>query len=388
MGEDSLRHTASLQIGVVSPIWGECSCGVSAVYPLRAMIKAIQMQPSIAVIGSACLVLGMGLPAVALGPKPVFDRVDRFSTNIPTAIGADEADIYYPVSSPNTPADSLPVVLLLQGALVDKADYTNFASHVAEYGFAVIVPNHIRTAIDPRTGQAFTGFFSEQQQVNDVLAYAAAANTNSASPLANLLNPNKLGLIGHSRGGAVGLSAIQGICFPLLCTGTFSRPPELMAGVFYGSTFRDPRFGGIIPPIENDGIPVALIAGDRDGVVGNFAAVEETYEQIQEPPKVLVTVQGANHYGITNTDNLRDPVRPTLDQDIATETIARWTGLFLRASLLNDVDALDYIYTQGDGLDKNVSVISEVATVPEPASFVGILAFGFLGTAWKLKRSQ
>ena len=161
-----------------------------------------------------------------------------------------------------------------------------------------------------------------------------------------------------------------------------------MAGVFYGSTFRDPRFGSMIPPIENDGIPVALIAGDRDGVVGNFAAVEETYEQIQDPPKALIRVQGANHYGITNEDSLRDPVRPTLDQDMATETIARWSGLFLRASLLNDSGALDYIYHRGDGLDENVSVTSEVATVPEPTSLVGILAFGVLGTAWKLKCRQ
>lgn len=361
---------------------------LSAIYTLRAMIKAIQMQSPIAVIGSACLTLGMGLPVVALSPEPVFDRVDRFSTNIPTAIGVDEADIYYPVSSPNAPVDSLPVVLLLQGALVDKADYTNFATNVAQYGFAVIVPNHIRTLVNPATGQASTGLFSEQEQVNDVLAYAITANTNSASPLANRLNPGKLGLIGHSRGGAVGLSAIQDICFPFLCTGTFSRPKELMAGVFYGSTFRDPRFGGIIPPIENDGLPVALIAGDRDGVVGNFAAIEETYEQIQDPPKALITVQGANHYGITNEDSPRDPVRPTLDQNIATKTIARWSGLFLRASLLNDADALDYIYNRGDALDKNVSVTSQVATVPEPASFVGILAFGILGTAWNLKRSK
>jgi hypothetical protein len=88
---------------------------------------------------------------------------------------------------------------------------------------------------------------------------------------------------------------------------------------------------------------------------------------------------------ITNEDSLRDPVRPTLGQEIATETIARWSGLCLRASLLNDVDALDYVYHRGEGLDENVSVTSEVATVPEPASFVGILAFGLLGTPRRLK---
>lgn len=349
--------------------------------------KAIQTQSSIALVGATCLTLGSGLPAVALSPQPVFDQVDRFSTTIPTATGVDEADIYYPVSSPDASVDSLPVVLLLQGALVDKADYTNFASNVAQYGFAVIVPNRIRTAIDPATGQSFTGLFPEQEQVDDVLDYITAANTDPAFPIANLLNPDKLGLVGHSLGGAVGLSAIQDICFPFLCADEFSRPEELMAGVFYGTTFRDPRLGGIVPPIENDGIPVALIAGDRDGVVGDFAAVEGTFEQIQDPPKVLVTVQGANHYGITNEDSPRDPVRPTLAQEIATETIARWSGLFLRASLLDDADALDYIYSSGDALDENVSVTREAATVPEPTSFVGLLTFGVLTIAWRLRRN-
>lgn len=350
--------------------------------------KAIQTQSSIALVGATCFALGTGLPAVALSPEPVFDQVNRFSTTIPTTTGVDEADIYYPVSSPNTSVDSLPVVLLLQGALVDKADYTNFASNVAQYGFAVIVPNHVRTLIDPATGQTFTGLFSEQQQVNDVLTYATALNTNPVSPIANLLNPDKLGLVGHSFGGAVGLSAIQDICFPFLCTDEFSRPEELMAGVFYGTTFRDPRLGNVIPSINNDGIPVALIAGDRDGVVGDFAAVEATYEQIQDPPKALITIQGANHYGITNEDSPRDPVRPTLNQSIATEAIARWSGLFLRASLLDDADALDYIYNTGDTLDENVTVTSETATVSEPTSFTGILAFGIVGIAWKLRRKR
>ncbi|MBD2057637.1 chlorophyllase [Oculatella sp. FACHB-28] len=351
-------------------------------------LKAIQTQSSIALVGATCFVLGTGFPAVAFSPEPVFDQVDRFSTTIPTATGVNEADIYYPVSSPDTSVDSLPIVLLLQGALVDKADYSNFASNVAQYGFAVIVPNHVRTLTDPTTGQTFTGFFAEQQQVSDVLAFATATNTNPTSPIANLLDPDKLGLVGHSFGGAVGLSSIQDICFPSLCTDQFSRPEELMAGVFYGTTFRDPRLGGNIPPIKNDGIPVALVAGDRDGVVGDFAAVEATHEQIQDPPKALITIQGANHYGITNEDSPRDPVRPTLDQDVATEAIARWSGLFLRASLLNDADALDYIYNTGDALDENVSVTSEAATVPEPTSFPGILAFCIIGVAWKLRRSK
>jgi hypothetical protein len=69
-----------------------------------------------------------------------------------------------------------------------------------------------------------------------------------------------------------------------------------------------------------------LIAGTKDGVA-EPSITEETYNQIQDPPKVLITVEGANHYGITNQDNLlRDPFRPTLDQT-ATSALTLGTKL-------------------------------------------------------------
>ncbi|MCU0547649.1 MAG: hypothetical protein MUE44_36735 [Oscillatoriaceae cyanobacterium Prado104] len=48
----------------------------------------------------------------------------------------------------------------------------------------------------------------------------------------------------------------------------------------------------------------------------------------------------------------------TLDRAVGIETIARWSGLFLRAHLLDDRVASDYIYSRGDALDPNVSVTS------------------------------
>jgi hypothetical protein len=107
--------------------------------------------------------------------------------------------------------------------------------------------------------------------------------------------------------------------------------------------------------------------------------VQRTYEQIQQPPKALVTVLGANHYGITNEDSPRDPLRPTLPQDEATQTIAQWSGLFLRAHVLDDEAAFDYIYNTGDDRDPNVEVVSQVESVPEPASIMGLIAIGVLG---------
>lgn len=308
----------------------------------------------LATLGAAFLTLCSGIPVAAMTPKPISDTITHFETTIPRTNGEnDPADIYYPVVSEEV---SLPLALLLPGALVDKADYSSFAETVASYGFVVLVPNRVRTLVNPASGQEFSGLAAEVAQVNEVLAYLEAEQSNLTSPLASRVDLSSVGLLGHSWGGAVGLSAIENRCLPLYCTGSFKRPEALKAGIFYGTTFRDPTQEEVVLlPIANQGIPVGLIAGDRDGVIqGGMDTVVTTYENIQEPPKALVTVRGANHYGITNEDSPRDSVRPTLPQAVATETIARWSALFLRAHLLGDAEALNYIYQGGDQLDPHV----------------------------------
>lgn len=294
-----------------------------------------------------------GFPIAA---KPLYDDIGVYQTTI--AANGDPADIYFPLlpdSRHKTP--EFPIALMLQGALVNKADYENFATQVASYGFVVVVPNHIRTLTNPG-GPSFTGFFPEQQQVNDVLAQLQIEDADPTSPIMEIVDTEKLGLLGHSFGGAVGLASVQNQAFFGLSTGSYTRPPELMAGIFYGTNFSLPPTGAI-PPIDNDGIPTGLIIGTQDGVT-NLPASRQTYDQILNPPKALITVEGANHYSITDEDNpIREPNRPTLEQSIATETIARWSALFLQAHLSGNQKAFNYVYRFGDVLDPNVSVISQ-----------------------------
>lgn len=300
--------------------------------------------------------------------------------------GADAADIYYPLLfSSGTQENSLPIALFLQGALVDKSDYSNFASTVAGYGFVVVVPNHVRTAISPMG--SVTGLIAEQQQVNDVLSYMVAEDSNPSSPVAGNLDSSTLVLLGHSFGGAVGLAAMQNKCFPVLCTtGKFERPDALKGGAFYGTNFLIGQGPGAVSPIDNDSIPIALVQGSRDSVATPTAAIA-TYARIQDPPKAIITVTGANHYGITNEDNFyREPVRPTLEQDVATETIARWSALFLRGTVLNDTQAFDYVFNTGDALSENVSVVREAKPVPEPSFVVSLLGLGTMGLGSLLLR--
>jgi dienelactone hydrolase len=332
-------------------------------------------------VSSLLLLASVGNPAFATSftGRPIFPEIDQYST----LINGDPTDVYYPVVSGSN--ESTPIVLLLQGALVDKADYSNYAQIVASYGFAVVVPNNQRTLSAPG-GVQFSGLFPEQDQVNEVLDFMTLENSNSASPVAGLLDTDSLGLLGHSFGGAVGIASTQDECFFILCSEGYSLPEELKAGIFYGTNF-DAANTGTIPPIDNR-VPTGLIFGTLDGVADPAETVT-TFNQLLNPPKALIEVEGANHYGITNADSPRDPVRPELEQAIATETIGRWSGAFLRAHVLNDVDAWNYLYTPlGDEADDNVKVTAVPVPVPEPTPSVGMLLAGLLSAIALRKRNS
>jgi dienelactone hydrolase len=329
----------------------------------------------IAFISALCMISN-----AALANQPMVEKVVSYETTIEK--NKDAADIYFPLFSNNNDTSKLPIVLMLQGAFVDKSDYSNYASQVASYGFVVVVPNRIRTALTP-SGQSFTGLISEQQQVYDTQEQLVKENTNPASPIYGKVDTEKVGLLGHSLGGFAGLGAIQEeFCFPSICNSGYKVPPQLKAGIFYAAPFGDAQSQTAFP-LDNKNIPVGLIVGTQDGVT-SFNVLKETYNQVKNPPKVFIEVEGANHYSITNNDNLiREKNRPTLDQATATETIARWSGLFLRASMLNDVDAFNYVYGTGDELDKNVRVISQSKSIPENDSVLSLFLFGVAAFPFK-----
>ncbi len=337
--------------------------------------------------GTALIVCGIGktVAAASITDTPLFENVSSYSTTI--SASDDLADIYYPnPSNLKTGNYSFPIALLLQGANVDKSNYTNFASTVARYGFVVVVPNHPKSLPEFN----FTGLLPETSEIDAVLTQLVAENSNPASPVAGVVNTEKLGLLGHSQGSAVGLSAIANLCVPILCEGSFNRPNELLAGAFFGANLRNFETQQYIP-INNSGIPIALLQGTIDNVALPQRA-KATYDNIQTPPKAFISIIGANHFGITNTNNpagaLPDTNTPTIPQDVAVETVARWSGLFLRASILNDQNAFDYVYSTGDALDPNVSVISQAKPVPEASYTLGLVVLSVGGAILRVKKHK
>jgi dienelactone hydrolase len=323
-----------------------------------------------AAISSVLITFGINqaVSATNFTPSPLFQDVAKYNTTI--SANNNLTDIYFPNPQDlKTNNYSFPIALLLQGGLVNKSNYSEYAREVARYGFVVVVPNNERSV--PQFGNVLA---PQTSQIDATLAQMVVENANPNSPVAGVVNTNSLALLGHSLGSAVGLSAIANKCIPNLCQDSFTRPKELVAGAFFGANLRDQN--GNYITINNSGIPIALLQGNLDGRALPERA-EKTYNNITTPPKALITINGANHFSITNTNNpagaIPDPTSSTLSQDVAIETIARWSGLFLRASILNDKDAFNYVYALGDSLDSNVTLISQTQPIPEKDSVFGLI---------------
>ncbi|MEZ2236658.1 alpha/beta hydrolase family protein [Microcoleus sp.] len=329
---------------------------------INSRFLSVKPRAIISAITALAAAIGDKTSATNLEYSPQFNEASRYTTTI--SANNDLADIYYPKASDLQSGNySFPIVLLLQGALIDKSFYSDYASRVARYGFVVVVPNHFRPS--PFNPTSPPKLASETSQIAAVLSQMAIENTNPTSPIASVVDTQRLGLLGHSFGGAVGLSTIANKCLTelLLCREPFTRPKELLAGAFFGANLRNPITNEFIA-IPNDGIAVALIQGDIDGVALPERA-QSTFDRIETPPKALVTVRGANHFAITNVNNPAganpDPHTPTLDRAVGIETIATWSALFLRANMLEDRAAYDYIYSKESIFRNSMSLISALS---------------------------
>jgi dienelactone hydrolase len=263
----------------------------------------------------------------------------------------DPADIYYP-DPPDlrTFGYSFPVVLLLQGAKVARGFYGGVATGVAAYGFIVVVPDHMSNNIGG------PGLYAELGEIAAAGAQMKIEAMSEAAPVRGVVDTTRMALMGHSYGGASGLSGMASLCFPPIPLCTFQRPPELAAGAFYGTNLAAPVLG--VPALDTGALPVLLVQGDRDGKALPADALK-TYDQIQTRPKAILTLLGANHYGVTDADNPAgaDPEvnAQTLDHAVGVASTARWIGVFLAAFLQGDGAARAALRSAG-AHDRHVAI--------------------------------
>jgi predicted dienelactone hydrolase len=295
----------------------------------------------------------------SVGIDGVRYEVATFTTSVPSErvdVPADPADVFHP-SAPRPSGQGFPVALMLQGGLVERSAYSDYARQVASYGFVVVVPDHERLLF----GQ--TALYAEQAQVRDITGWMTAENARAASPVAGRIDASTLVLMGHSFGGATALSAVEGECrlpFCIVAARDYpARPPQVKAAALYGTNLSSPT-GAEVPFVDTQGVPVAFIQGSLDTAT-TPAETDETYARMSGGTKAIVTIEGAGHFGLVDADAATapgggSPAQP-LAQATSIETAGRWTALTLLA-FLGDPAATAYVTTIGDPADPVAAVRS------------------------------
>jgi hypothetical protein len=266
------------------------------------------------------------------------DTIDR----VVTLDGEDEADFYFPIvkeSERNSLEGEFPLIVFLQGGLVDKSLYSKFSTHLASYGYVVVVPNHLQQLFQ----DVPPGLWASQWTLKEALEDMKIRQASDASPLFKIVNTDIAGISGHSNGGAAALFSTTSICqFPFCFDSNYTRPMEFQASVVLGThtvPVGGPPGQQIEPLNVDNEIPVGLINGELD----SLEKVCKSWPLIEEE-KDLVIIEGVNHWGPVNIQNppsnTPTPFEQTKSQDWSIGKSAYWTGLLFDAYLKSDAKAI------------------------------------------------
>lgn len=254
------------------------------------------------------LVFTFSLPTIADTQRLLNRRVkiDR------TTPGPDQyafVDYYIPLDEGTHTS-----IIILQGAGIDKQQYSTLSQKLSKEGYLVgIAEFHSMLGQNYISQRVFDGVWSDIQ-MNDQTKHR---------------HNGKVFVLGHSFGGVSATNIAKGICTFPVCNGPYKMNPSLIGAIVYG--YR--RTGGHHQFL----VPILVAVGDQD----SYQQTKSYYDHISSP-KALLTLKGANHYGITNVNNPKgakaDPIHPSMSQDQSTSELSFWISRFIRAHSKGDYD--------------------------------------------------
>jgi dienelactone hydrolase len=249
-------------------------------------------------------------PTAAAAPSEPLDvevTTETFvDTSRPTAAGTQvaaraERTLVTRIAHP-TGGGPYPLIVLSHGLTGHPDEYTDTTPMWAADGFVVASPAFPLTNRDvPDAFGNLDDVANQPGDVSFVIDEMLAANDDPASPLHGLVDPDAIGVVGHSLGGAT----TWAVSF-----NTATQDPRIDSTViFAGLTL--PMPGGEFA--FDSGLPLLVLHGDKDDVKLDLDLA--VYQQATSP-KWFVTLLGATHVPpFTDADSPYDDlvIRTVLD---------------------------------------------------------------------------
>lgn len=216
-------------------------------------------------------------------PTEIFDIASLLTPELQAKIPA-EARVQYPVAAaPNAEPDPgdgpYPVILFSHGFAGFPEQSVGLTTHLASWGYVVAAPDHVERSLSGLLGTGAQGV--EPREDPEVLAatldLVEAQSGDESSPLADLVDVEKVAVAGHSAGAGASYrmaSTDDRIdAFALYSIGSGSDENPL--------------------PEPEPTQPALVMLGDRDGVI-EPDATREVYEGLGAP-KYLAEVGNSGH---------------------------------------------------------------------------------------------
>jgi predicted dienelactone hydrolase len=243
-----------------------------------------------------------------------------------------------------------PLVLMSHGYRGWASHFSNLAENLASKGYVVAAIDHDDAEFDSaRTFQLSFGNVmmdraQDQRQILTQLLGLARAST-PASGWSNLVDPDKVGLIGYSMGG-FGALASAGAPYDTTSKTIKQLPAEAQAAMARASDDVAPKIQALVTLAPWGGqpdnrswaaadlakitAPVLMIAGDQDDVVNYDHGVSWLFDNLTGADRRLLTYQNARHNVAGN------PVPITENMDFS--TLEFFTEPVWRSERINQIN--------------------------------------------------
>lgn len=219
-------------------------------------------------------------------PSELFDIASLLSPTLQAQIPAELRPQYeidaHPGAAPDTEDGPYPVVLFSHGFAGFPEQSADLVVHLASWGFVVIAPDHVERSLSGLLGTAAAGV--ERRDDPEVLSASLDAtiadSKNGGSPLASMLDLEKVAVAGHSAGAYAAYREA-------------SSEPRVKAFISYSLGTGQPDAQGKVPEVPIPKVPGLVMLGEADGIIP-ADTTREVYGKMTGP-KALVEIADAGH---------------------------------------------------------------------------------------------